>query len=407
MSNWTRRPVDRLRRHYHAKPIDDLYFRSRFWRITIGVVLFWAPVFLFALFAYQDRGAILIVAGLLLVAAIQGAAAYLATQSLAELRTRQALVREANQRWEQIATTAPVKIWMSDSYRQGIYFNRRWLNFTGRTLEGSIGEQWLADIHPDDLINFLATRREAIDQRQPFVIEFRLRRFDGVYHWMIGHGEPRFVGGEFNGYTGAAHDIQDRKEAEDIVADAYDRTLEALVYALDLRDKETEGHSLRVTERMVELAAALGMANGEMINARRGALLHDIGKLGIPDAILHKPGPLDDAEWAVMRMHPIYAYEMLKPITYLAGALTIPIAHHEKWDGSGYPRGLAGEEIPLPARAFSVVDAWDAMQSDRPYRKAMAGDAIVAELRRSAGRAFDPSIVNLFIVLFMEPTDNA
>ncbi len=178
---------------------------------------------------------------------------------------------------------------------------------------------------------------------------------------------------------------------------AYDSTIEGWSHALDLRDHETEGHSLRVTEMTVRLARAAGMSAAQLAHVRRGALLHDIGKMGIPDAILLKPTALSNAEWEIMRKHPVYAYELLRPIAYLRPALDIPYCHHEKWDGSGYPRGLKGEEIPLAARLFAVVDVWDALSSDRPYRKGWAASAVLAYLDAQAGHHFDPEAVALFL----------
>ena len=149
---------------------------------------------------------------------------------------------------------------------------------------------------------------------------------------------------------------------------AYDATIEGWSRAMDLRDHETEGHSRRVTEMTLRLCRALGMGEDELVHVRRGALLHDIGKIGIPDAILLKPSALTEEERAVIRLHPRYALEMLSPIAFLRPALDIPHRHHERWDGAGYPDGLRGEEIPLAARAFAAVDIWDALRSDRPYR---------------------------------------
>ncbi len=178
---------------------------------------------------------------------------------------------------------------------------------------------------------------------------------------------------------------------------AYDTTIAGWSRALDLRDKETEGHTQRVTELAVRLARALGSAENEIVHLRRGALLHDIGKMGIPDSILHKPGALTDDETRVMRQHPQFAYEMLAPIEYLYAALAIPFAHHEKWDGSGYPRGLRGDAIPLAARIFAVVDVWDALTVDRPYRKAMPRADARAYIESQSGAHFDPRIVAAFI----------
>ncbi len=183
---------------------------------------------------------------------------------------------------------------------------------------------------------------------------------------------------------------------------AYDTTLEGWSRALDLRDRETEGHTLRVTRMTMELARALGMDEQALLHVRRGALLHDIGKMGIPDNVLLKPGPLSDEELRVMRRHPVYALELLMPIAYLRPALPIPYLHHERFDGSGYPQGLRGEQIPIAARIFSVVDVWDALSSGRPYRQAWRKEQVVEYLLAESGRQFDPRIVGKFLELWEE-----
>jgi PAS domain S-box-containing protein/putative nucleotidyltransferase with HDIG domain len=177
---------------------------------------------------------------------------------------------------------------------------------------------------------------------------------------------------------------------------AYDATIEGWSHALDLRDKETEGHTLRVAEMTVNLARTLGLSEDELGQVRWGGLLHDIGKMGVPDGILLKPGPLTDEEWMVMKRHPMFAFEMLSPIRYLHAALDIPYCHHEKWDGTGYPRGLKGEQIPLTARIFAVVDVWDALRSDRPYRLAWPEEKVLAHIQSLAGTHFDPKVVKIF-----------
>ncbi len=175
---------------------------------------------------------------------------------------------------------------------------------------------------------------------------------------------------------------------------AYNATIEGWSRALDLRDKETEGHTLRVTEMTERLAKAFNIPANQIKFIRWGSLLHDIGKLGVPDGILLKPGPLTDEEWQIMRLHPKYAFEMLSPIGYLKNAIDIPYCHHEKWDGSGYPRGIKGEEIPLTARLFAVVDIWDALHSDRPYRSAWPTEKILDYLKSISGSHLDPTIVD-------------
>jgi response regulator RpfG family c-di-GMP phosphodiesterase len=180
---------------------------------------------------------------------------------------------------------------------------------------------------------------------------------------------------------------------------SYDATIQGWSQALELRDQETQGHSRRVTELTVNLAVALNYPENKLVNLRRGALLHDIGKMGIPDKSLLKEGPLDETEWEVMRRHPKYAFDLLKGIPFLEEALEIPYCHHEKWDGTGYPRGLVGEEIPLAARIFTVVDFWDALSSDRCYRKAWPRGKAIEYIREHSGKFFDPRVVDAFLKL--------
>jgi len=181
--------------------------------------------------------------------------------------------------------------------------------------------------------------------------------------------------------------------------DAYDTTLEGWAKALELRDQVTEGHTSRVADVTVELARRFNMGEGDLAEIRRGALLHDIGKMGIPDSILQKPGPLTSDEWLVMHQHPELARRMLESVEFLSDAVEIPFCHHEHWDGTGYPRGLKGEEIPFSARIFSVVDVWDALRSDRPYRKAMPDEEAWDIIYQGKGSMFDPRVVDEFIAM--------
>jgi HD-GYP domain-containing protein (c-di-GMP phosphodiesterase class II) len=245
-------------------------------------------------------------------------------------------------------------------------------------------------------------------------VELRWVRKNGSVIWT----EQRNVSiydrqGRLVAIEGVARDITERKSAENQIlwqrralerahialVDSYDITLSGWSHALDLRDHETEGHSARVTAMSVRLAQAMGLSGEALEHFRRGALLHDIGKIGIPDAILHKPGPLSEAEWCVMRRHPEYARDLLAPIEFLRPALDIPYCHHERWDGTGYPQGLRGEDIPLAARIFAVVDVWDALTSDRPYRAAWGSDQVRRYLSANAGCLFDPVVVRTFLTL--------
>jgi HD-GYP domain-containing protein (c-di-GMP phosphodiesterase class II) len=187
---------------------------------------------------------------------------------------------------------------------------------------------------------------------------------------------------------------------------AYDATIDGWSHALDLRDKETEGHTKRVTEITLTLARIACVDKNEIANIKRGALLHDIGKMGVSDYILHKPDILTEEERILMQKHPVFAFELLSPIQYLnSAAIDIPYCHHEKWDGTGYPQGLIGEDIPFSARLFSVVDTWDALTSDRPYRSSWSKEKALDYISNESGKSFDPSVVQIFLQMIRDDTD--
>jgi putative nucleotidyltransferase with HDIG domain len=195
------------------------------------------------------------------------------------------------------------------------------------------------------------------------------------------------------------HFLDDLQRSNQELTLAYEATIEAWVRALDMRDRETVGHTLRVTELTLRLARQMGISDEQLVHIRRGALLHDIGILGIPDAILFKPGPLTREEWNLMIQHPVLGQSLLSPIAFLKPALEIVYCHHERWDGSGYPRGLKGEEIPLTARIFAVVDVWDALLADKPYRRSWPMDKVILYIRDQAGKTLDPQVVTAFLTL--------
>jgi PAS domain S-box-containing protein/putative nucleotidyltransferase with HDIG domain len=193
--------------------------------------------------------------------------------------------------------------------------------------------------------------------------------------------------------------LENLKRTNRELASAYDETIKGWAQALELRDKETRGHAERVTDLTVRLASAMGMTGESLDHIRRGAFLHDIGKMAIPDSILGKTGPLTNDDWITMRQHPTIGYRMLSNIEYLKPALDVVYCHHEKWDGTGYPRALKGDEIPLSARIFAVVDVWDALTNNRPYRLAWPDAEVVNYLQKESGRQFDPRIVSVFLAL--------
>jgi len=253
----------------------------------------------------------------------------------------------------------------------------------------------------NNLVEIYRMIREA-SSGSPQVLEFWGRRCNGDIFPM----EVRLYKGHYFGrdvVIAIAQDITDRKQFQETLiqsrADlfvAYEETLKGWARALELRERETAGHSQRVVGLTLQLAQAMGIKGEALTHIQRGALLHDIGKLAIPDHILLKTEPLTE-EWVVMRLHPVYAYDLLSPIEHLYPALDIPYCHHEHWDGSGYPRGLRGEEIPLAARIFAVVDVWDAMTSERPYRPAWSAEYTSAYIREQSGKLFDPQVVDVFL----------
>jgi putative nucleotidyltransferase with HDIG domain len=194
----------------------------------------------------------------------------------------------------------------------------------------------------------------------------------------------------------AAVEAATARSAEEVLR-ACEATLEGWIRALDLRDGETEGHSRRVVGLTVALASELGVCGEQLVHIRRGALLHDVGKMALPDSVLLKKSELDREEQVVMRRHPEHAWEMLRGVDFLRPALDIPYCHHERWDGTGYPRGLRREEIPLAARLFSIVDVWDALRYDRAYRAGWPAERVREHLREGAGTQFDPSVVPVFL----------
>jgi PAS domain S-box-containing protein len=251
--------------------------------------------------------------------------------------------------------------------------------------------------NPQDCVDW-QTRMESEGVINGFEAQWRNRKGDLIW---VEESARRITdeSGNVLYYEGSVKDITARKKADFELMMAYDTTLEGWTRALDLRDRETEGHSERVAALTVILAEAMGMHEPELTHIRRGALLHDIGKIGIPDYVLRKENALNTEEWEIMYKHPIYAYQLLSPISFLSQSIEIPYCHHERWDGSGYPRGLKGEQIPFAARLFSVVDVWDAVTSNRRYQSAWSLEKALDYLKEQSGKLFDPQVVEAFCKL--------
>ena len=239
----------------------------------------------------------------------------------------------------------------------------------------------------------------------PLIAKGEIKGVLEVYHRLLHSPEPEWLNllDTLAGQAAIAIDnaqlFNDLQKSNFDLTMAYDATIAGWSRAMDLRDKETEGHTQRVTDLTLKLARAMNISESQLMHIRRGALLHDIGKMGVPDNILLKTDELTDEEWEKMRKHTDFAYEMLSSIRYLQPALDIPYCHHEKWDGTGYPRGLKGQEIPIAARIFAVADVWDAITSDRPYRKSWSREEALRHIHEQSGKYFDPQVVEAFLGL--------
>jgi PAS domain S-box-containing protein len=328
------------------------------------------------------------------------------------VQMQEALARSESQ-FRLLAENASDMISRHDVHGVFLYVSPASCPILGYEPEDLIGQAAMNFIHPDDLPKIMAMLKIQPQKDLAYTFSYRARQKDEQYVWL--ETSARAILDEktdsVTEIQAASRDITERKRAEEALQiahqdlqDAYDRTIEGWVKALDLRDRETEGHTQRVTGTTIKVARALGLPESEIIHVKRGALLHDIGKIAVPDEITKKNGPLNEREWSIMRKHPEYAYEMISPIAYLKPALDIPYCHHERWDGSGYPRGLKGEEIPLTARMFAIIDVWDALTSERPYRKPNTHEATVTFLKKEAGRLFDPRLVELFLNVLKQET---
>ena len=324
---------------------------------------------------------------------------------LQEQERIQTALTEREAQFRLLAENSSDMISRHDTQGTFLYASPACYTLLGYEPEELIGKRVLPLIHPDDAEYLLKLLNSSKWDDPTAAVPYRAQHKNGEYIWL--ETTARMIYNENNiavEIQASSRDITERKQAQvalqrahQDLREAYDKTIEGWVVALDLRDRETEGHTQRVTEMTVRLARNLGCTDEEIMHIRRGALLHDMGKMGIPDEILQKPGPLTEQEWEVMRRHPQYAYQMLSPISYLNQALIIPYYHHERWDGSGYPHGLKAEEIPLFARLFSVVDVWDALSSDRPYRKRMPPKDVIEYLQQESGKLFDANIVETFL----------
>jgi PAS domain S-box-containing protein/putative nucleotidyltransferase with HDIG domain len=310
-------------------------------------------------------------------------------------------LRQSEERFRSLIENSSDLIALVGEHMEYTYASPSYQKIIGFPPEYLLGRKFNELLHPEETktiseIIHLAYEAKSFQTN----LDFRMRDHQG--HWKIFSGSISSFsnGGGERQVAINCHEITERVEKEKELVLAYEATLVGWSRALELRSKEIEGHSNRVTEMTLKLAKTVGMKEEELVHVRRGTLLHDIGKMAIPDHILLKPTALTQDEWEVMKQHTTYAYDMLNQIDYLRPALDIPCHHHEKWDGTGYPAQLQGIEIPLAARIFAVIDVWDALTSERPYRGAWTKEKAKEYIQDQAGKHFDPEIVQIFLDIF-------
>ncbi|WP_019585534.1 HD domain-containing phosphohydrolase [Deinococcus apachensis] len=294
----------------------------------------------------------------------------------------------------------PVMLWTADTAGVWHHVNRHWAEYTGLTSE-AWGFGFEEALHPDDVAPTQARWKQSIESGEPYAIEYRVRGRDGTYRWFLIRG-ARVLDEEGQGlaWVGTCTDIEAQKRAEQEALATREAALRALGLALEARDRETQGHTDRVTAEATRLGRALGLGPEGLGALRLGAYLHDLGKMAVPDRILLKPGPLTPEERGEMQTHAAEGERLAGELGFIPpAALELVRHHHERWGGAGYPDGLAGEDIPLLARLFAVVDVYDALLSERPYKRAWSREEALAELRAQAGRQFDPRVVTAFLGL--------
>ncbi len=315
-------------------------------------------------------------------------------------------MRESEAKFSLFMENLPLQGYITDPDGRLLYANREYKTLAGR--EDVVGRTYF-ELFPPEVAKMMAADDQSalndgvVQRTVPMELPSGQRTFETIKFPIPSSDGANLIGGIIWDITGRIQAENLARQAAEELARAYDATLEGWSHALEIREKETAGHSQRVVEMTMRLARSMGVSEEALVHVRRGAILHDIGKMGIPDSILLKPGPLTAEEWLIMRQHPLYAYELLAPIKFLAPALDIPYTHHERWNGTGYPRGLKGKEIPMAGRIFAVLDVWDALNSERPYRPAWPIQAVREFIIQEAGRLFDPDVVRAFLKLLDEP----
>jgi len=293
----------------------------------------------------------------------------------------------------------PIMLWTARADGVWTHVNPRWEAYTGFQGDDAPGHfGFEAALHPEDVAPTVARWTEAVTKGTPYRAEYRLRRSDGLYRWHLTQGAKAPHPDADVVWTGACTDIHDQKLAEQEAHSAREAAVRALGLMLEVKDHETKGHTDRVTDLALRLGVAAGLPPHTLEALRLGAYLHDVGKITVPDSILLKPGSLTPEEWQTMQEHVINGDQFSTALGFLTDeALQVVRGHHERWDGTGYPAGMQAAEIPLLARIFALADVYDALITERPYKRAWTPEEALSELKAQAGRHFDPELTDLFL----------
>ena len=329
-------------------------------------------------------------------------------QDITERKRMEAALRESEADFRILAEAMPQIVWIARADGWHIYFNQHWMDYTGLTLEESVGHGWNKPFHPDDRQRALDAWQQATQTIGTYSIESRLRRADGVYRWWLVRGVPlKGANGEILKWFGTCTDIHDLKVAELEIARYVEQlqtavmsTVEVATTLSEMRDPYTAGHERRVAEIAVAIGTELGFDVRRLAGLRVAGQLHDVGKITIPSEILSKPGKISAIEFQLIQGHAQAGFDVLKGVEFPWPVAQVALQHHERMDGSGYPQGLKGEAILLEARIMAVADVVEAMSSHRPYRPALGMEAALAEIKRGRGTVYDPVVADACLKLY-------
>jgi PAS domain S-box-containing protein len=310
-------------------------------------------------------------------------------------------IKTSERLFQALSRMSPVGIFRANAQGDFVYVNERWCEIAGLSSDNALGDAWLKAIHPEDRDSYYTEWYKSVREKRPFNTEFRFKHADGTSIWVLGQAAAEINHeGITTGYVGTVTDVTERKERFERLQKALGATIKAITLVIEARDPYTAGHQLRVSEIANAIAEEMGLPADRVDSLRLASVIHDIGKIAVPAEILSKPSKLRDAEFTLLRIHPEAGYEILKEIEPPGGVDQIVFQHHERFDGSGYPQGLSGQNILLEARILAVADVVEAMSSHRPYRPTIGIHQALEELTKGKGALYDPDVVDACLILF-------